>query len=88
MDVLHLASDKNLSADEYFESPAFFNAGIKTSYTFELENMNTNIEVSAGVKNIFDNYQKSFDIGKERDSNFIYGPAAPRTYTLGFKIFQ
>ncbi|SOU87530.1 TonB-dependent receptor [Tenacibaculum dicentrarchi] len=88
MDVLHLASDKNLSADEYFESPAFFNAGIKTSYNFKLENLKTNIEVSAGVKNIFDNYQKSFDIGKERDSNFIYGPAAPRTYTLGFKIFQ
>ena len=25
----------------------------------------------------------NFDIGKERDSNFIYGPAIPRTFFLG-----
>ncbi|MCG8183944.1 TonB-dependent receptor [Tenacibaculum piscium] len=88
MNVLHLASDKNLAQDEYLKSPNFFNVGIKTSYNFKLENLKTNIEVSAGVKNLFDEYQTTFDIGKERDSNFIYGPATPRTYTLGFKIFQ
>ena len=88
MDILHLASKNNLSADAYFKSPSFFNVGIKTSYTFKLEKLKTNIEVFTGIKNIFDAYQTSFDIGKERDSNFIYGPANPRTYTLGFKIFK
>ncbi|WBX73881.1 TonB-dependent receptor [Tenacibaculum pacificus] len=88
MDVLHLASTDNLSDDEYFKSPTFFNVGIKTSYVLQLEKLKTNIEIFAGIKNIFDAYQTSFDIGKERDSNFIYGPAAPRTYTLGFKIFN
>ncbi|WP_422090054.1 TonB-dependent receptor [Tenacibaculum ovolyticum] len=86
MDVLHLASDKNLIKDEYFKSPSFFNFGINSTYTFEVENLHTNIELSAGVKNVFDNYQAKFDIGKERDSNFIYGPATPRTFVLGIKF--
>ncbi|WNW00976.1 TonB-dependent receptor [Tenacibaculum sp. HL-MS23] len=88
MDVLHLASDLNLANDEYFKSPNFFNLGIKTSYNFELEKLDSNIEFFVGVKNLFDAYQTNFDVGKERDSNFIYGPANPRIYTLGFKIFK
>ncbi|MCT4697733.1 TonB-dependent receptor [Tenacibaculum haliotis] len=88
MDVLHLASTNSLIEDEYFKSPNFFNVGIKTSYNFELQKLDSNIEFFVGIKNVFDEYQNSFDIGKERDSNFIYGPANPRTYTLGFKIFK
>lgn len=88
MDVLHLASNQNLTKDEYFKSPSFFNLGINSSYKFKLEKLKTNIELTAGIKNIFDNYQTKFDIGKERDSNFIYGPANPRTYVIGFKIFK
>ncbi len=87
MDVLHLASTiQNITQDEYFKSPSFFNFGINSSYTFEVENLHTNIELSAGVKNAFDKYQTKFDIGKERDSNFIYGPATPRTFVLGIKF--
>ena len=88
MDVLHLASPQNLTSDEYFVSPSFFNIGINSSYKFEVEKLQTNIELSAGVKNIFNEYQTAFDIGKERDSNFIYGPATPRTYVFGIKIFK
>ena len=88
MDVLHLASPQNLTSDEYFVSPSFFNVGINSSYKFEVEKLQTNIELSAGVKNIFNEYQTTFDIGKERDSNFIYGPATPRTYVFGIKIFK
>lgn len=87
MNVLHLASNQNLIQDEYFTSPSFFNVGINSSYKFELEKLQTNIEFTVGVKNIFDSYQSKFDIGNERDSNFIYGPATPRTYTIGIKIF-
>ncbi|CAM1359558.1 Outer membrane receptor for ferrienterochelin and colicins [Tenacibaculum sediminilitoris] len=86
MEVLHLASPQNLTADEYFTSPSFFNLGINSSYTFEMEKLNTNLELTAGVKNIFDTYQSKFDIGKERDSNFIYGPATPRTFVFGLKF--
>ncbi len=37
------------------------------------------IEYSLGVKNITNDYQNDFDSGKNRDSNFIYGPSSPRT---------
>ncbi|WP_417786372.1 TonB-dependent receptor [Tenacibaculum sp.] len=86
MEVLHLASPQNLTADEYFTSPSFFNLGINTSYNFNLEKLSTNLELTTGIKNIFDAYQSKFDIGKERDSNFIYGPATPRTFVFGLKF--
>ena len=86
MDVLHLASPNNLTADEYFTSPSFTEVGFKSSYKFELPKLKTNLELSAGVKNLFDSYQSKFDIGKDRDSNFIYGPATPRTIFVGLKF--
>jgi outer membrane receptor for ferrienterochelin and colicins len=86
MDILHLASDQNLATDAYFTSPTFAEIGFKSSYTFNVEKLNTNIELFAGAKNLFDDYQSSFDIGKERDSNFIYGPATPRTVFVGLKF--
>lgn len=86
MEVLHLASPQNLTADEYFNSPSFLNLGINSSYTFNIEKLNTNIELNAGIKNILDDYQNDFDKGKDRDSNFIFGPATPRTFTFGIKF--
>ncbi len=86
MDVLHLASPNNLTADEYFTSPTFTEVGFKSSYNFNLPKLKTNLELSAGVKNLFDSYQSKFDIGKDRDSNFIYGPATPRTFFIGLKF--
>ncbi|WP_239990709.1 porin family protein [Marixanthomonas ophiurae] len=38
---------------------------------------------SAGVKNIFNSYQDDFDKGPTRDSDYIYGPNAPRTFFIG-----
>jgi len=32
---------------------------------------------------MFNAYQKDFDIGATRDSDYIYGPSRPRTYTFG-----
>ena len=86
MDVVHLASPNNLTADEYFASPSFTEVGFKSSYNFNLQKLKTNLEFSAGVKNLFDSYQSKFDIGKDRDSNFIYGPASPRTIFVGVKF--
>jgi outer membrane receptor for ferrienterochelin and colicins len=31
-------------------------------------------------------YQRDFDIGKNRDSNYIYGPGAPRTYFIALRL--
>ncbi|MFD0993879.1 TonB-dependent receptor [Tenacibaculum geojense] len=86
MKVLHLASPENLLNDEYYKSPDFVELGFKSSYIFKLPKLKSNVEISGGVKNILDSYQTNFDTGKERDSNFIYGPANPRTFFIGLKF--
>jgi len=86
MDVLHLESIGNLDKDIYFTSPSFTEVGIKSSYKFNLESIQTNLEILGGIKNLFNAYQTDFDTGKERDSNYIYGPATPRTFFVGLKF--
>lgn len=65
-------------------SPNFFDMGAKISYKLKLKDMNA--EISAGVKNIFNSYQKDFDISADRDPSYIYGPVTPRTVMFSFKI--
>ena len=67
-------------------SKAFSELGFKTSYNFNLKNTAAELEVFGGVKNTLDAYQTDFDSGKNRDSNYVYGPAIPRTVFLGLKI--
>ncbi|MEJ2163221.1 MAG: TonB-dependent receptor [Robiginitalea sp.] len=63
----------------------FFDLNIKleSHVDFSQEFMAT---FTIGVKNIFNSYQDDFDVGPTRDSNYIYGPAAPRTYFFGIKF--
>ncbi len=42
--------------------------------------------LSVGVKNLFDNFQEDFDTGATRDSDYVYGPIAPRTFFIGLKF--
>ncbi len=72
--------------DEYFTSPAFTEVGIRLSHTFDLTKVNTGLELFGGVKNIFDAYQDDFDVSKNRDSNYVYGPSLPRTFLVGLRI--
>jgi outer membrane receptor for ferrienterochelin and colicins len=65
---------------------SFWDFGIKLAYTFRLSDI-INLEVNAGVKNIFDEYQPDIDLGAGRDSTYIYGPALPRTYFFGVKLY-
>ena len=59
--------------------------GLNTSYEFKWKKFFP-LEVSCGVKNMFNQYQNDFDKGAERDSNYIYGPSLPRTIFVGLKI--
>lgn len=72
--------------DEYFKAKSFTDIGIRAGHTFNLPKMKSGIEVFGGMKNILDAYQKNFDTGKNRDSNFIYGPNMPRTLFVGLRL--
>ncbi len=74
------------SKDTMFTSEQFSEFSTKVGYTFELKDFGSSVELYGGVKNMFNSYQKRFDIGKNRDSNFTYGPAQPRTIYLGLKL--
>ena len=86
MKLLHLAGAPEQSIDAFLTSKAFSELGLKTSYTFGLKNTAAKLEIFGGVKNVLDAYQTDFDSGKNRDSNYVYGPAMPRTAFLGLKI--
>jgi outer membrane receptor for ferrienterochelin and colicins len=66
-------------------TPAFFDMNVKLNYDFKLYK-NIILSVYAGVKNVFNSYQKDFDIGADRDSGYIYGPGLPRSYYGGIKL--
>lgn len=72
--------------DSEVVTPSFWDFGLKVGYTFRLSNV-INLEINAGVKNIFDSYQKDIDMGAGRDSAYIYGPSLPRTYFFGVKLY-
>jgi len=57
----------------------------KSSYEFNFI-QNTQLEVSAGIQNIFNAYQSDFDQGVDREVTYIYGPQRPRTYFVGIKF--
>lgn len=37
------------------------------------------IDITVGVKNLFDERQKDLEIGANRDSDYVYGPRTPRS---------
>jgi len=86
MQVPHFAGAPNQLEDEIFTSPAFSELSAKLGYVFPVKKVKSNLQMYAGVKNALNAYQSQFDIGKNRDSNFIYGPAQPRTFYIGIKL--
>ena len=81
--VQHLAG--YIPMDKAVKTPDFFDMNIKLAYDFHIYK-DINLEVNAGVQNIFEAYQSDFDQGPNRDSAYIYGPATPRSYFAGIKI--
>lgn len=70
---------------DLLDADPFFDVNLKASYHFEISD-SFHLELSGGLRNMFDSYQKEFDSGPERDSDFIYGPAAPRSLFFSIKI--
>ncbi|MHC1775435.1 MAG: TonB-dependent receptor [Lentimicrobium sp.] len=86
MMLVHMAGAPEQSADVYKTSDPFGELNVKLSYTLFFEAVDSGIEFFGGVRNILNAYQSDFDTGKNRDSNYVYGPGAPRTFFLGLRI--
>jgi outer membrane receptor for ferrienterochelin and colicins len=86
MKIPHLSGAQGQPINELITSDPFSDLSAKISFIFNYNKMECSFEMYCGIKNIFDAYQDDFDIGKNRDSNFIYGPSQPRTIYIGLKI--
>ncbi len=83
---MHVPHYAGYIADDRMEvTPDFFDLNTKIAYTFILHD-HINLQVNAGVQNIFNSFQKDLDKGEFRDSGYFYGPTQPRTYFVGIKI--
>ena len=81
--VPHLAG--YIDKDEEVKTPVFWDMGIRLAYDIHLYKHYC-LEVSGGVKNVLDMYQRDLDKGENRDADYIYGPTQPRTYFVGLRL--
>ncbi|HZK07269.1 MAG TPA: TonB-dependent receptor [Bacteroidales bacterium] len=87
MEIAHVGGEgTGQGEDVYFTTPAFTEVGVRVGHTFAWEKLKTGLELFGGVKNIFDSYQDDFDVSKNRDSNYVYGPGMPRTFFVGLRL--
>lgn len=75
---------RDIRIDRLEQSPTMVEIGAKVSYGIKLTG--TILELSLGMNNIFNSFQKDFDRGADRDSAYTYGPLAPRTIMAGLKF--
>ena len=82
--VQHMAGS-GTDKDVAVRTPDFIDVNLKCAYDFKLFSY-VDLQLNAGILNIFNSYQKDFDKGAERDSGYIYGPTMPRSLFAGIKI--
>ena len=66
-------------------TPSFLDLSLKAAYSIPFGER-TELELSLGVQNLFDSYQRDLDSGPERDAAYIYGPTLPRTLLFSAKL--
>jgi outer membrane receptor for ferrienterochelin and colicins len=88
MKIAHFAGATNQTVDEMVLTKPFSEVNSKIGYTIERKKLGFDFEIYGGMKNIFNAYQTDFDLGKNRDSNFVYGPSLPRTIFIGLKFWN
>jgi len=86
MELIHMGGAPDQENDAYKYSEVFNVLGLKATYVQRLNRVGVRLEYSLGAKNLTNSYQNNFDTGKDRDSNFVYGPASPRTFYFGLLL--
>jgi outer membrane receptor for ferrienterochelin and colicins len=95
MQIAHFGGAPEQQEDAYKITPTFLELGGRIAYQFDLfkikkysdKNQNK-LEIALGIKNLTNAYQNDFDTTKNRDSNFIYGAAQPRTIFMSLRFRQ
>jgi len=82
----HFAGAPEQENDEIINTERFFELSFRINRTFRLKRPKLGLNTYLGIKNIFNAYQSDFDSGKNRDSNYIYGPSLPRSVYFGISI--
>ncbi len=77
MQVPHYAG--YIAEDRLDESDSFITIDANVSKSFDLGSKGTKFVLSAGGKNLTDEYQDDLDQGMDRDAGYVYGPRFPRT---------
>jgi outer membrane receptor for ferrienterochelin and colicins len=86
MQVPHIGGAENNPTDRLIQTPPFIEMNVRIARNFTLPKWKSKLEIYTGCKNLFNAYQEDFDLGKNRDSNFMYGPNMPRTFFIGFSL--
>lgn len=84
MTVQHLAGS-GTDVDLAVRTQSFLDTSLRLTYCATLFS-NVDMDISLGIKNIFNSYQNDFDSGIYRDSGYIYGPSLPRSLTCGISV--
>jgi len=84
MQTTHFAGG-GVSSDRMVTTRPFLEHSLRLDRSLPLRRGAFRIDLSAGMSNIGNAYQRDFDRGPHRDSNYIYGPASPRSLFAGMR---
>ncbi len=84
MKLSHFAGG-GASTDRIVTTRPFLEHSLRLDRSFLIRQAAMRIDLSVGVRNIANAYQSDFDRGPFRDSNYIYGPALPRSLFAGMR---
>lgn len=84
--IAHYAGAPEQFVNQLNQTNAFLEIGCKMAYLIKFSSARVGVEIFSGIKNLTDAYQSDFDTGKNRDSNYIYGPSAPRSFFAGLRL--
>lgn len=79
------SAGSGIDSPKAVDTPKFMELNMKLAYDFPVFDHLT-LQLNGGIQNITNSYQKDFDKGWNRDSEYIYGPSLPRSYFVGIKV--
>jgi len=71
--------------DRLETTPSFWVLNLKFHRPINITE-NYHISVFLGAYNVLNSYQEDLDKGVDRDSGYVYGPARPRSFYVGFEF--